>query len=158
MSTPNFTSVLETPLDEVERPKPIPTGTYIGQIVGMPSSKDIMYNGEEQEVDTLNIKLISPMQLDNPDALADYGDLSAARPQQKTFWFHKPYTPDEIFGFKQFVANTLKMEIVKGKTSKQYFAEMPGKQLIVTIGHKPGVDKNTNEAVTYSNITATAAL
>ena len=158
MTTPSFTSALDVPMDEIERPKPIPTGSYIAQIVGLPQSRDVNVKGEERETLNINMKLVAPQQLDNPEAMTDYGDLSAARPLQRMFWFSKPSaTAEELWGFRQFVVNTLKIDTA-GKSVKQVCAEMAGKQLLVTIGHTTGIDKNTQEAVIYSNITATAAL
>lgn len=153
----NFTSVLDTPMDSIERPKPLPTGTYIGQIVGVPQSKDVTTKNGEQETLEIQVKLLSPQALDNPDALSDYGDLSAARPLRRSFWFSKPATPEEKWGFSQFCNNVLKMD-TKGKSIKQAAAEMQGHQLIVTVGNNIYNDKTTGEPVTGSNITATAAL
>lgn len=36
MSTPNFASILDKPSSEVERPKPLPVGTYLWAVNGMP--------------------------------------------------------------------------------------------------------------------------
>lgn len=153
----NFTSVLDTHMDSIERPKPIPTGNWIGQIVGLPTSREVTTKNGEQETLNISVKLVSPQQDVDSDQLTEYGDFSSARPLQRTFWFSKPATPEEKWSFSQFVTNVLKIETT-GKSMKQVAAEMQGKQLIVTIGHTPGTDKNTNEAVIYSNITGTAAL
>lgn len=155
---PNFTSVLDTPMDVIERPKPIPTGTYIGQIVGLPTSREVTTKNGEQETLNINVKIVAPQQVDSPDALNDYGDVTVARPLQRTFWFSKPAaTPEELWAFKQFCNNTLKLETA-GKSMKQVCAEMRGKQLIITVGHNVYNDKNSGEPVPGSQITATAAL
>lgn len=157
MSNPNFTDVLDTPMDSIERPKPLPTGTYIGQIVGLPSSKEVTTKNGEQVTLNINVKLVTPQQLDNPDALSDYGDITTARPLQRTFWFSKPASPEELWAFRQFCVNTLKVDTT-GKSMKQVCAELQGKQLIVTVGHNVYQDKASGDMVTGSQIAGTAAL
>lgn len=158
MSQPNFTSVLDTPMDSIERPKPIPTGVWIGQVVGLPVVREVTTKNGEQQTINVNVKLTSPKQVDDPDSLTAYGDIASARPVQRTFWFSKPSpTPEELWAFKQFAKNTLGMN-TDGKSLKAVCAEMQGKQLLVTIGHNTYPDKNTGEMVIGSQVTQTAAI
>ena len=152
----NFMSALDKPMDEIERPKPVPTGTYVGQIVGLPVAKEVTTKDGDKETMDVQIKIVSSMQIDNPDALSEYGDISTARPLRRTFWFSKPATPDELWAFKQFCTNVLKIETA-GKTMKQVAAEMQGKQLVITVTQNTYTDKS-GDPVVGNNISGTAAL
>ena len=152
----NFSSVLDTPMDSIERPKPLPTGTAIAQITGLPTSRDVTTKNGEQETLNINCKVVSYQQADNPDALSEYGDITSARPLQRTFWFSKPATPEELWAFKQFCKNSLKIE-TEGKSMKQVAAEMVGKQLVVTIAQNTYTDKS-GEPVVGNQISGTAAV
>lgn len=69
----NFASILDTPSNEVERPKPLPQGSYIAQVVGMPrydkSSK------KQTEFAEFTLQLLEAGEDVDPDELKDVGGL-----------------------------------------------------------------------------------
>lgn len=150
----DFTSVLDVPMDSIEKPKPIPTGTYFAQVVGVPKVKDATVQGEEQQIVEFSLKLTSAKAVDSQDQLDAFGDVGAARPVQRAFFFHKPPTPEELWAFSQFAKNTLMLETA-GKSFKQVCAEAVGKQLLVTVGQRLAQNK-AGEMEAYPNVTGTA--
>lgn len=124
----DFTSVLDRNFDEIEKPKPIPTGTYYGQLVGVPKERQV--GPEKKPVIDFNIKLTNAKVLDDPSALDTY-DLPGARPVQKSFFVD---TDEGVFALKQFLSSTLGIT-GQGRKMKELMAESVGKQLLVTVGH-----------------------
>ena len=151
----NFLSALDTPMDQIERPKPIPTGTYISQAM-QASSKTQNTKDGEKEILEIPFKLVAPQTIDDPSKLEGF-DVAATRPLRKSFWFSIPATAEELWAYSQFAKNTMKME-TSGKSVKQVAAEMVGRQALATVGNNIYTDKNTNEPVIGSQITAMAPL
>lgn len=153
----DFTEILGKKAAEVEKPRPKPTGTYLAQVNGMPKQKTPVVQGEERKILSFAIKVLSPRGDDvDMDALADpkVGDVATWPTFNKDIWID---TPEGEHALRQFLQNTLGIEPGK-KSLGEMAAESPGRQLLVTLKHRPYTDKNTNEAEIATDIGATAAV
>jgi hypothetical protein len=153
---PDFTSILGKKAVDVEKPKPKPTGTYLATISGMPKQKTIAVQGEDRAILSFSCKLTAPHSDVDEEALADpkIGEVSSWPPFNRDIWID---TPEGEFALRQFLTNTLGIEPGK-MTLGQMAAQAPGRQLLVTLKHRPYTDKNTNEAEIATEIGATAAV
>lgn len=152
---PNFSEILSKPVESVEKPKPKPVGTYIGSVVGMPVDRTVKVQGEERGILEFKLKLSSPYEGVDADQLAASGDVSAWPPFQYTIWYD---TPEGEFQLRNFVENTLSIDAAGGKTFGELIAQAPGKQLLVTLKHRPYQDKNTGEAEIATDVGSVAKL
>lgn len=152
MANPNFTSVLDKPATSIEEPKPMPLGTYIGAVQGSPKMREV---GKTEKFDVIdfNLKLISPYKDVDQSALQEWGDLSVARPLQKSVFYG---TPEGDWNLIQFLTDHLGIDPTN-KTVRQMLPEASGKQCLVVIKHEPYVDAN-NKAKLATKIAATAKM
>jgi hypothetical protein len=153
----DFTEILGKKAAEVEKPRPKPTGTYLAAVQGMPKQKTAMVQGEERKILSFSIKVMAPRGDDvDQEELADpkVGEISAWPSFNKDIWID---TPEGEHALRMFLQNTLAIEPGK-KSLGEMAAEAPGKQLLVTLKHRPYTDKNTNEAEIATDIGATAAV
>lgn len=151
---PNFSDILGKKAAEVEKPRPKPTGTYLGSVQGLPKQKTVMVQGEERAILSFNVKLQAPQADVDMEVLNDpkVGDIATWPSFNRDIWID---TPEGEFALRQFLTNTLGIEPGK-KSLGEMCAESPGLQLLVTLKHRPYTDKNTNEAEIATEIGATA--
>lgn len=150
----DFTSILSKPAAAVEKPKPKPAGTYLSTVAGMPAQREVTFNGETNLVMNFKLKVMAPMQDVSQDALADpgVGELMTWPPFNKDFWVG---TPEGEYAFKAFLTDHLGIE-PGDKTLGEMVAEAPGRQVLVTLIHKPYTDKTTGQPEIATNAGATA--
>lgn len=147
----NFTSVLDKPADAIVKPKPMPLGTYVAAVQGLPKLREV--GQDKSKVIDFNLKLISPYKDVDPDRLTEFGDLSKARPLQKSIFYD---TPDGEWALLQFLTDHLGIE--KGsKTIREMLPETVGRQCLATTKHEPYVNAN-GQAEIASRVQATAKL
>ncbi len=147
----DFTAALNTSVDAVEKPKPRPVGSYTAVLVGMPSQKTVVVQGDEKPIISFSCKVISAGPDVDQDALAECGDLSSWPPFKRDIWID---SPEGQFALKQFLTNTLDLD-AKGKSFAELLAESPGKQLTITLKHRPFMNRD-GEADISTEIGATA--
>lgn len=154
----DFAEILGKKAADIEKPVPKPVGSYLASIQGMPKQKKVNVQGEERLIVSFNCKAGSPMEdvdlddLNNPKV----GEISTWPSFNKDIWID---TPEGEYQLEQFLTNVLGVEPGEGKNSKslgEMCAEAPGRQLIITLKHRPYTDKNTNEAEIATDIGATA--
>jgi hypothetical protein len=154
----DFTEILGKKAADVEKPVPKPVGSYLSSIQGMPKQKKVNVQGEERLIVSFSCKASSPMEdvdlddLNNPKV----GEISTWPSFNKDIWID---TPEGEYQLEQFLTNVLGVEPGEGKNSKslgEMCAEAPGRQLIITLKHRPYTDRNTNEAEIATDIGATA--
>jgi hypothetical protein len=150
----NFMEVLNKRVDEVEKPKPRPVGSYVASIAGLPKTKDVKTKDGDREVLSFSCKLLMAREDVDQEQLADHGDISAWPPMSKDFWDG----PEALWQITQFLTKVLVIDDDGGsKTVSELVAESPGKQFIVTLGHRPYVDKQGEPAI-QTEIAGVAAL
>jgi hypothetical protein len=128
--------LLNTPGDQIKPPPLLPVGTYLVGIVGQPE----MITSTQKQTPGCAIKYKFWQARDDVDAddlqaiLAESGQTLNDVEMTDTFYF----TEKSLFMFKQFYANAL--DIPESYSPKQAMAEMPGKQLLIHIRHRPRQD------------------
>jgi hypothetical protein len=68
---PNFDDVLNTKSEDVVKLPPKPTGTYVASVTKFPDNKKLTVQGEEKEILTYMLKLMTPQDDVSQDALAN---------------------------------------------------------------------------------------
>ena len=96
MSGPDFTSMLDAqPIDEIEKPKPLPEGSYQARIVKIE-------NGETREKKTkyvrFNFEVVQPLEDVDEDALETFGDVAGKKVRTDFY-----VTENSLFMLKDFV-------------------------------------------------------
>jgi hypothetical protein len=134
----DFTSILTTQADAVEKPKPRPVGSYLATLVGMPGQKTVQSQGEEKPIISFSCKIIAAGADVDQDDLSAHGEVHSWPPYKKDFWVD---TPEGQYALKRFLTETLGME-ASGKTIAELLAESPGKQLTITLKHRPFVNRD----------------
>ena len=135
----SFESILDTPADAVERPKPLPAGTYEAIVKGMPEhgvstqkktpfvrfTYALTAAGEDVDEDELKTLLT------NKDGEVEAINTKSIRDTYYT-------TPDAIFR----LTDTLeRMGIdAEGKTIRQMIDETPNCSIRVVVGHRASED------------------
>lgn len=71
---PNFSNILDTPSNEVERPKPMPQGTYLGVIFGLP--RQDKSSKKQTEFVEFTYRFMEAGEDVDEEALADVGGLA----------------------------------------------------------------------------------
>ena len=144
----SFESILNTDLDTVRPPKPIPPGNYLATITGLPEHTHM----GDKEVPCL-IWPIKLLQLVD----TDYGlqqDLTEALNGRNlsdmklniTKWIPQ----DNLYQLKIFLRDHLGIE---AKNVREAISETPNKQVMVTLAHRPG---RGDDGRVFTQVTATA--
>lgn len=127
----NFGSILDTPSNAVERPKPMPQGTYVCQVQGLPrydkSSK------KQTEFVEFTLQFLSAGEDVDQEELAAIGGF-----QGKTIKATYYLTETALWRLKDFLDHC---QIEEGDSSlRQRIEEAAGKQVGVFINHEASQD------------------
>ena len=127
MTTPNFASILAESPDHVERPKPLPVGTYLCT-VGTPEI------GESSKKKTpflrFPLKPLAPMQDVDEEALAEVGGL-----ENKNLSITFYVTADAAFMLDDFHANC-GVDLSDGLTRADRNEEVINAQVLAVVTHR----------------------
>jgi len=131
MST-NFANLLSKAATDIERPKPIPVGTYLGLVAGNFETKEIGKN----KTPALEFKI--KLMMAQPDVSQD--DLLAAGGLENKFMTARFFlTDDSMYRLKEFLVNALDIP-ENGRTIGQMLGDAPNKQVLVQVSHRPSDD------------------
>jgi hypothetical protein len=146
--TPNLSSILDTPTSEAERPRPLPTGTYICSVgpevtFGASSQKGTEFVAYKlQPLDVLRDKK-GDTDVDENE-LEDMGGIGSLRPVTVNFYL----TVDSAFRHRKFL-DDLGVPDRDGKerdpkkqdlTHRQRALMAPGCQVVANFRHEPSQD------------------
>ena len=128
----NFAEILGKQASTIEKPKPIPVGTYLCANNKIPDFKAI--GKDETPCAEFNFIAIAPTEDVDPADLEAYGDVRGKTIRHRMFLTEKSeYRSKEelvrVFGIEE-----------GSKTLGQLFNETVNKQLLVTIKHTPTQD------------------
>ena len=127
---PNFGSILDRAPSEIEKPKPLPQGSYITQIVGQPrfdkSSK------KQTEYVEFTHKLLSALDDVDEDELKALGGVKD-KVMKNTFYL----TESAAWRLKEFLEHC---GIEEGDSLREMIEETPGKQVGIFVGHEASQD------------------
>lgn len=146
----DFSDILGKKATDVEKPQPKPVGTYLASIQGMPKQKKVMVQGEERFIVSFSCKALSPQDDVDLDDLSNpkVGEISTWPSFNKDIWVD---TPEGEYQLREFLTKVLDIE-PGDKSLGEMCADAPGKQLLMTLKHRPYTDKNTNEAEIATDI------
>lgn len=140
----NFSNLLNVQASAVERPKPLPVGTYDGVVL-----KHDFNESKEQKTPycRLTIRLVAPGADVDQEALTSYGGQAALQKVELNtdFWL----TEKSMFRFRELFEKVLKMDIT-GKTLDELAATALDNQS-VKVEIKHDIDKKDNQVI-YANI------
>lgn len=150
----DFTSALDTNIDDIHAPKPLPVGTY-RVAVTKPHEIKPSSNGE-WEIMQISLKVLEAESDVDPDDLADFGKV-AGTPLRYQFFF--PTADEEVAqqeralsDLKRFLQRTLRIDFT---TLSEGLAEIPNTQFLAVVKHTP--NKNDPEIV-YAEVASVAPL
>lgn len=141
----NFTDILSKSADAIEKPKPLPVGTYICMIDGPAEFVEVGQN----ETPAANLKL-RPLAADvdvDQGLLAEQGGIGERRIRHTLY-----LSEDALWRAKEFFENC--GIPAEGKTLKELFAALPNQQIKVVIKHQPSKDGTEM----YANVARTLAV
>lgn len=142
-NAPNFTSILDEQPTEVNRPKPLPEGTYVC-IVGQPEE------GQSSQKKTPFVKFalrpISTLEDVDADALAEVGGLDGKN-LSVTYYL----TPDSIFRLDEFHEHC-GLDLSDAASRRARNAEVVNGQVLAQVKHRMSQD-NTQA---YAEVNRTA--
>lgn len=144
-NNPNFSALLEKPADSVERPKPLPAGTYLCVVKGLPE------NGESTQKKTPFVRFnCQPLQAQedvDQDALKEMGGLEN-KMIRDTYYV----TEDALWRLKKFLED-LGIE-AEDKSIGQMISEAPGCQVLISLRHRASEDGQS----VFAEVAKTAAV
>lgn len=143
-----FTDILDTKADEISRPKNLPIGHYVMQLVKLPEVEEIA-DGRFEKI-TFQMRVVSPEESVDPDEIEEFGKVEG-QPIRKTFLLNTD--PEEkaafertMFQLKQTLGHfNIGFEDGGDMTIKEAFEAAINAQLIGEVTHRP--DKNDPEVI-----------
>lgn len=142
----NFAALLNVKADTVEKPKPLPQGTYLGTITGHEFD-------ESQKKKTpfvrFHIQPVSPEPDVDEELFTEFGGQAklASKKQRTDFYL----TEDSMFRLTDFLKDVCKLD-ADGRTLAELIPETTGVQIKFNISH------SINNGEVYANIADMAAV
>lgn len=144
MANPNFGALLDKPSSEVEKPKPLPQGSYTVVIQGLPKFDKSTKKGTEYVEFTY--KVLAAAEDVDSDELALMGGI-ADKTMRDTYYI----TENSLWRLKEMLVNC-GIEDDDNKSLRQMIEETPGCQLVVHIKHTASQDGQS----VFANVGSTA--
>lgn len=132
MAKAQFESILDKPASEIERPKPLPQGTYVCTVKGLPRfDKSSKKQTPFVEFTLQPIEAGEDVDEDNLKAMGGF--------KNKTIRATYYETEDAIWRLKKFIEDC-GVEIEDGASLRQLIEECPGKQVTAYVKHQASED------------------
>ena len=132
MADIDFSAILGRQVGTAPEPKPLPAGTYIGVIDGLPKARAQNTKEGPKGILTVTFKLIEAMDNVDENELAEAGGLRRQDGEAKTmkldFWLED----NSLFILDRFMAS-FGFNAESGKTFVEAFEELPGKEVVLEI-------------------------
>jgi hypothetical protein len=131
----SFTSILDRAPSEIEKPKPLPVGSYITQLVGQPRiDKSAKKQTEFRE---FTHKILSAGEDVDEDELAEYlGDRKITEMTMKNTYY---ITEASVWRLKEFLEHC-GIDLDAVESLNEALDETPGKQVGIFVNHEPAQD------------------
>lgn len=130
-AAPNFGSILDRQSSEVEKPKPLPSGTYICVVQGLP--KFDKSSKKQTEFVEFTLKPLQAQDDVDEEALAEMGGI-ANQTIRATYYL----TENSLWRLKKFLVD-LQIE-EEDKSLRQMINDAPGRQVAAWIKHEASDD------------------
>ena len=141
-----FQSVLDMPASDIERPKPLPVGSYVCVVQGQPR---IDKSAKKQtEFSEFTLKLLEALDDVEAEDLAAQGGI-ADKTIKLTFY----HTENSIYRLKEFLEHC-GLEIEHGILLRKLIGETPGCQVVAHVIHEASQD---GESV-YARVKSTTSV
>ena len=128
----SFGAILDKPASDIERPKPLPTGTYVCVVKGLPR-----YDKSSKKQTEFAEYTLQPLQAGDDveeEALQEMGGI-ANRTIRATYYI----TEDALWRLKKFIEDC-GVEIEDGHSLREYCEQLQGRQVLATIKHRASDD------------------
>ena len=149
----DFTNVLNKKVEEVEKPKPKPAGTYLAAINGQAQQLTRTVQGNERLILSFSLKLLVPQADVDSSDFADAGDIVSWPSRNHDIWID---SPEGEWQLRRFLTEVLKIE-PGDKSFGEMIAEAPGLQLHAKIRHRPYTDRDGQPAIAWEIESVAAA-
>lgn len=143
----NFADILDKPADQIDRPKPLPIGSYLWTVVGLPradKSRD-----KQTPFYEFTLKCMQPLDDVDEEALAEWAARADGSNRALTDFTTKLtyyVTEDSIYRLQDFLEHCgIDLD---GKSIRQAIDETPNAQVGASIVHNPSKDGQS----IYANI------
>ena len=140
----NFADALNRKADEIERPKPLPVGTYLCSIPNQPEMKKI--GQKETPAAEYTVRVVSASDDVDQEALNQAGG-AQGKNLRLTFYL----TEESAYRYRDFLVDTLGIE-PNGRTLGEMIPDSVNRMFYATIKHKPSQDGTQ----IYTEISGTA--
>jgi hypothetical protein len=151
---PSFASVLDAPVDSIERPKPLPVGTYAWAIEGRPEITKSKNKGTDQV--NFVVSCLGPADDVDASQLSEAGGWQGKK-MRLSFW----PTENAAYRLKEFLLDDLQLE-GEGKSMRALLDECSGMQFSGHVKHemvtKDGQGRTLEEPFIRAEIDATAPI
>lgn len=127
----DFSKILQKQATEIEKPKPLPIGTYLCVNPKLPEFKGVGKN--ETPCAEFSLTIMAPVEVDADD-LAAYGEVKGKSIRHRMF-----LTEGTEYRTKEELVNAFGLDEA-GKNLGQLFNETINGQVLVTIKHRPSED------------------
>lgn len=145
----NFANILDAPTSgsDWDRPPPLPRGSYVCMINGMPERG--VSDKKQTPFIRFQLKFLQALDDVDTDELDSIGGLSD-KTMPLTFFI----TDKSKYRFGEFLRDDLGLDLEEGVSPWVLAQQAPGSQVLVTIRHKPTEDGKG----VYAEIAGTAAV
>lgn len=143
MAEQTFGAILDKPSNEIERPKPLPVGSYLCVIAGLPKMDKSTKKQTEYVEFTANIL----QALDDVDK-EELDAVGGIQGKQVTLTFY--LTEKSAYRLKEFMIEDLQIDEMD--TLRPMLDQTQGRQFVANIVHEPSNDGKT----VFSNVGSTA--
>lgn len=127
----DFSKILQKQASEIEKPKPLPIGTYLCVNPKLPEFKGVGKN--ETPCAEFSLTIMAPVEVDADDLTA-YGEVKGKSIRHRMF-----LTEGTEYRTKEELVNAFGLDEA-GKNLGQLFNETINGQVLVTIKHRPSED------------------
>lgn len=151
-----FESILDMPVSELTRPKPLPHGTYKTVVRGLPKIDKSTKKGTEYSEYTLQIlEAYDDVDADALEECLTKGNGDVQRLQDRSLRLTFYHTPASGYRLGDFLTKDLQIDKVdddgRERSPRELMQEAPGRQVGVHVKHDPSPDGETM----YANIDKT---
>lgn len=130
-AAPSFESILDTPAAEVERPKPLPIGTYTGIVKGL--YEEGTSSQKKTPFVQFTIALTSAGEDVDADELEEIGGITDKFLKNNSTCFY--LTPDALWRLTDFLESACKIDL-SDKTVRQALGDTPNTEVRLVIIHE----------------------
>lgn len=144
----NLQDILNTRADEVEKPKPLPVGTYTAKALKL--AFDVTKSENQTPYARVTFGIEAPGPDVSSEALEAYGKSPIGKEINKDFYL----TDDAMYRFTAFMQDALGINL-SGRTLRESASEIIGRRCLITVTQTPS---KKDPSVVYSNVDDCAAI